>query len=455
MSKPRLSRREFIRATTGIAGATLAARSFPLEPSMAWALPPRAGAVPPSDRVRFGIVGVGMQGSGLLANAIELPGVECVAACDLYDGRRELATEIVGKPIPTTRRYHELLDNKEIDCLIAAVPDHWHKQVVVDASSAGKDVYCEKPMTHRVDEGFEMIAAAEKNNRIVQIGSQAASSIVSRKAKELLGQGVIGDVYLVESFMGRNDPTGAWEYPPPPDLSPQNLDWETWLGTAPKIPFNPLHFARWRCWQAYGSGVAGDLFVHMLTAIHFILGVEAPPLTAASKGGLYRWKDGRDVPDVHNTLFEYPRFNVDMCVTLTTELPGLERFLGTRGALELREGGLFVTQQDGEDHSPSYYADSFPKRLREPYQKQWHEKNDARPGTQSAVETTSYHTPPEYDVTREHLWNFFQAVRTRQPVVEDTVFGNHAAIACHMANYSYFKKTLAVWDATSKSIKTA
>lgn len=443
-----------MRATAGVAGATLTARSILLEPSRAWASPARA--VPPSDRVRFGIVGIGMQGSGLLTNAVALPGVECVAACDLYDGRHELAREIVGKPIPVTRRYQELLDNKEIDCLIAAVPDHWHKQVVVDACRAGKDVYCEKPMTHAVAEGFEMIAAAQQNQRVVQIGSQAATSIVSRKAKELLAQGAIGDVYHVQSFMGRNDPTGAWEYPPPPDLSPQTLDWDTWLGTAPKVPFNPLHFARWRCWQAYGSGVAGDLMVHMLTAIHFILGVEAPPRSAVSKGGLFRFKDGRDVPDVHNTLFEYPRFNVDMFVTLTTELPGVQNFLGTHGLLEVRDGGVFVTQQDGEDHAPSYYTSGYPKRLREPYEKQWHQDHAAaRPGTLSTTATTSYHTPPDYDVTREHLWNFFQAVRSRQPVVEDTVFGNHTAIACHMANASYFKKTAAVWDAASKSLKTA
>jgi predicted dehydrogenase len=450
MRKQRMSRRDFMWRTASASGATLAARTILLDPGPLAASPQ---PVAPSDRIRFGIVGVGMQGSGLLGTSIELPGVECVAACDLYDGRRELAKEIVGKPIPTTRRYQELLDNKEIDCLIAAVPDHWHAKVVSDSCNAGKDVYCEKPMTHTVAEGFEMVTAAQKNNRVVQIGSQAASSIISKKAKELLAQGVIGDLYLVESQMGRNDPTGAWEYPPPPDLSPQTLDWETWLGPAPKIPFNKLHYARWRCWQAYGSGVAGDLFVHMLTALHFIAGVTAPPLSAASKGGLFRWKDGRDVPDVHSTLFEYPRFNVDMRVTLTTELPGVERFLGTRGMLEIREDGLHVTQQDGQDHSPSYYSNSFPKNLRDEYQKEWHEKNDAKPGAQSVVESTSYQIPPGWDGTREHLWNFFQAVRTRKPVVEDTVFGNHTAIACHMANYSYFKNTVARWDAAAKEIK--
>ena len=122
-----------------------------------------AKAVPHSERVRLGIIGIGMQGSGLLPNAISLPGVECVGAADLYDGRHTLAKEITGNPnLPTTRRYQELLDRKDIDCLIAAVPDHWHKRVVVDACQAGKDIYCEKPMSHRIPEGFEMVKAAHR-----------------------------------------------------------------------------------------------------------------------------------------------------------------------------------------------------------------------------------------------------------------------------------------------------
>src|SRR5882672_5760804 len=147
------SRRRFLQSTAGAAGASLAAAAVLLE-SRPLLASPKPGAA--SDRVRFGIVGVGMEGSGLLSNAIGLPGVECAAACDLYDGRHELAREIVGKPIPVTRRYQELLDDKNIDAIIVAVPDHWHKQVVVDAIAAGKDVYCEKPMSHSAADGLAM-----------------------------------------------------------------------------------------------------------------------------------------------------------------------------------------------------------------------------------------------------------------------------------------------------------
>src|SRR5258708_6456802 len=254
MKKDRFSRREFLQTTAGAAGATLAANTILLNSEPLFASTTSVGA---SDRVRFGIVGVGMEGSGLLTTAIQLPGVECMAACDLYDGRHELAREIVGKPIPTTRRYKELLDNKEIDALVVAVPDHWHKQVVVDALAAGKDVYCEKPFSHTPADGLALVEAAKKTDRIVQVGAQRTSSVLYAKAKELYDQGAIGELSLVEATLGRNDPSGAWEYPPPTDLSLENLDWENWLGTAPTESLDPLLFESWHYWKVYDTTVEG------------------------------------------------------------------------------------------------------------------------------------------------------------------------------------------------------
>ena len=452
MNKQRISRRDFMWRTAGVAGSAAVARTILLEPETVAAAP--QAAVPPSDRVRFAIIGVGMQGNNLLKTSITLPGVECVAACDVYDARHELAREIVGKPIPVTRRYQDLLDNKEIDCIINATPDHWHRQIVVDCCNAGKDVYCEKPMTRAASEGFDMIAAAEKNSRIVQVGSQRVSSLVYAKVKELIAQGAIGEVHTVETAMGRNDPNGAWEYPPPADLSPQTLDWETWLGSAPKIPFNPLHFARWRCWQTYGSGVAGDLMVHLLSGIHFAGGINQPPQRALATGGLFRWKDGRDVPDVHCVLYEYPQFPVVVRLTLDCQTPEVTRFLGTGGLIEVTGTELTLTTQDGTDHGPGWYYLALPKAAREAYEKQWHAENDARVA-KIGTETTVYRAPTNYDDTKPHLRNFFDAVRSRQSVVEDAAFGNNTAIACHMANQSYFKKGVGVWDTGARKIKIA
>jgi predicted dehydrogenase len=454
MGRNRISRRAFMGRSAG-AGMALAAQSFLLESNMPAASP---RPVPPSDVVRFGMIGIGMQGTDDLKTSIGLPGVECVAACDLYDGRHTLANQIISgvadKTVPTTRRYQDLLDNKDIDCVVAAVPDHWHKQIIIDACNAGKDVYCEKPMTHQVEEGAEIIAAANKNNRIVQIGSQRRSSIGFAKAKELVDQGAIGDVYVCEAILGRNSPCGAWVYPPPPDLSPQNLDWTTWLGDAPQIPFNPIRFARWRAYKEYGEGIPGDLFIHSLTGIHYVMGVQAPPERAQTAGGLFQWKDGRDFPDLMMTFYDYPNFRAAVLMSLDTHQDEVTRFMGTRGFIDVSGEGdhLTVVPQDGKDHDPCYYTSSYPEEMYTAYVKQWYEQHDPQPGTSKLVQGETYQYPPGYDEHRNHLWNFFQSVRTRQPSVEDAVFGNNASLGCLMANYSYFQKTPAVWNASAGKI---
>jgi len=445
------TRRRFLQKTAGTAGALAVSRNILIEPEY---IPTTLEkAVPPSDTLRFGIIGVGMQGSGLLATAISLPGVECVAASDLYDGRHALATEIVGKRIHTTRKYQELLDNKEIDCIIAAVPDHWHKQVVVDAVNAGKDIYCEKPMSHSPADGIAMVNAYKKTGKVVQIGSQRVSSVVCAKAKELLAQGIIGDLNLVEGSLGRNDPCGAWEYPPPPDASPTTIDWDTWQGTVPKRAFDAKIFARWRCWKEYGTGLAGDLLVHLVSGMNFMLGWNDPPTRVMSMGGILRWPDGRNMPDVHATLFEYGKYPVYLRLNAGCESPEIYRFQGSKGALEVTEFGITYSPQSGKDENPCYYTSSYPGAMRAEYMKQWHEQHDAAPGKEPLVESYTY-KGNSWDDVRPHLWNFFQHSKSHTPVVEDAVFGHNAALACHMANDSYFRKASVTWDAASGAIKS-
>ena len=448
--KKDFSRREFLQRSAGATGAYVAARTMILDPEK---IPLSSGAVPPSDRVRFGIIGVGMQGSGLLANAIQLPGVECVAAADLYDGRHALAKEIAGAKIMTTRRYQELLDNKEIDCIVAAVPDHWHKKVVVDAVSAGKDIYCEKPMSHSAADGVAMVAAAQKTGRIVQIGSQRVSSVICTKAKELLASGIIGTLTLVEGSLGRNDPTGAWEYPPPPDASPATIDWDTWQGDVPKREFDAKIFARWRCWKEYGTGVAGDLLVHLVSGMNYMLGWNEAPKRAMALGGILRFPDGRNMPDVQATLFDYGRAPVYLRLNLGCETPEIYRFQGSKGILEVTETTISYFPQSGEDESPSYYTVSYPRAMREAYLKQWHAEHDPKPGKEPVAEGFTYRGV-SWDEEKPHLWKFFQGVKNRQPVTEDAVFGHNAALACHMANESYFRRAAVTWDAASGQIKS-
>src|SRR6266404_4498477 len=413
-----LSRRKFLQRSAGAAVAMSAAKSVFLGDSRLEA----AGylEVPPSDRVRFGIIGIGMQGSDLLRNSIQLPGVECVAACDLYDGRHRLAREIAGAGVSTTKRYPELLNNKEIDCIIAAVPDHWHKKIVVDTVLAGKDIYCEKPMSHSAADGLEMVKAATSSGRIVQIGSQGVSSVLYAKAKELLEKNIIGELMMVEVALGRNSPDGAWQYPLPPDLSPQTVDWDTWQGDVPKRPFDPKLFARWRCWKEYGTGVAGDLMVHLISGMLFMLGLNEPPRRALATGGILRWKDGRNMPDVHASLFEYGDIPVYFRLNLGTESPEIYRFNGSKGILEVTEYALTYYPQTGKDEGPSYYSSGFPRAMREEYVNKWHQEHDPAPGKETSLQGFTFRSA-SWDEEKPHLWTYFQAVRTRQRNVEDEI----------------------------------
>ncbi|MBV8895158.1 MAG: Gfo/Idh/MocA family oxidoreductase, partial [Acidobacteriaceae bacterium] len=333
----------------------------------------------------------------------------------------------------------------------AAVPDHWHMRVATNVCNAGKDIYIEKPMSHTIQQGFEMVKAAQKNNRILQVGSQRVSSALCAKAHEMIQNGAIGDVEMVELSLGRNSPTGAWEYPPPFDASPETIDWNTWLNDAPKIPFDAKRFARWRCWKEYGTGVAGDLMVHLISGMLFSLGWNEAPNSATALGGIFRWKDGRNMPDLHTVLFDYHGIPVYVRLSLAGATPELARFIGPKGIIDATGSRLTYTPQTGKDNSPSYYTGSFPQPMRSEYEKQWHRENDVTPGREPISDTVVYQGD-DWDDVRPHLWNFFQAVRNRTPVAEDAVFGNHAAIACHMANEAYFRKTTVRFDSQQHAL---
>jgi predicted dehydrogenase len=428
------SRRRFLQAGSGAAvGSLVSGKQVVLAQEQAGSAQPSVGG----DRVRFASIGVGIQGSTLLRGAVTLSQAECAAACDLYDGRHTLAREIAGPNIKTTRRYQEILDDKTIECVIVAVPDHWHKQITVDALSAGKDVYVEKPMSHSIAEGEEMVRAVKQSKNFVQVGSQRVSSLLFGKAKELYDGGAIGQLTQVELQLGRNSPSGAWQYPWPPDLSPQTLDWNTWLGSAPKRPFDPETFARWRRLREFGTGMAGDLMVHLLSGMQFTTSINAIPDKALSVGGIFRWKDGRNMPDLQVTTFEYGQIPVTVRLTQQTETPEVTRLMGQKGIIELSNSSVTFIPQSGLDTSPSYGLNGFPTAMRAAYEKQWHAEHDAELEKFALPDVTMWRGP-SWDDVKPHLANFFDSVRTRKPVVEDVVFGHHAAAACHMANASYF-----------------
>jgi predicted dehydrogenase len=447
----RLTRRDFIRIGAGSVALGAAAKNTLLNPTPMWG----AGrAVAPSDRVRFASIGTGTRGCELLQASLDVPGIECVAACDLYDSRHEAARESVQKQVPVTRNYREILDRKDVDAVIVAVPDHQHRRVVLDACAAGKDVYCEKPMSHNVADGFAMVEAVRKNNRILQVGSQRVSSIVYAKARELYAAGALGDVFYIQGSSDRNSASGAWVYPIPPDANEQTIDWNEFLVDAPKRPFDAARFFRWRCFSDYGEGLPGDLFVHLMSGIFFISGMNEVPQRAQSSGGLFRWKHGRDFPDLIETLYDFPNLQVALRCNLNNAGGEPIRFCGTKGTMEINGQTLTFVPQDDSAKPETYSTKGWPARLRNQYLAQWAADHPLPPPRDyQTIEAETFTAPAEYDDVSAHQANFFDAVRTRKPVVENEEFGNHAAIGCHLANYAYFKKTIASWDAGAKTIR--
>ena len=451
MAKNPLTRRQFIHLGTGALAATSAAKII-LQPHLLSATP---RPVAPSDTVRFASIGTGIRGCEHLEASTHVPGVQCVAVCDLYDSRHTAAREAVGNPsVTATREYRTILDRKDVDAIILAVTDHQHRHIFEDACAAGKDVYCEKPMSHTVEDGFAMVDAAHKNNRIVEIGSQRVSSILYAKAKEIYDSGKLGQVTSINAYWDRNSPSGAWVYPIPPDASEKTIDWNAFLGNAPKRPFDAVRFFRWRCFTDYGEGLPGDLFVHLLSGIHFISGTNTAPQRAQSAGGLFHFKDGREFPDLIETMYDYPNFRVTVRCNLNNAGGEFFAFYGTEGTLSIRDSTLTYKPEDTRPRPEDYSIGGWPKELRDQYLKQWDQDHPATAALASKVdeEVESYTTPPGYSDTVDHQANFFNAVRTRKPVAENEMFGNNAAIGCHLSNFAYFNNSVAIWDEKNKKI---
>jgi predicted dehydrogenase len=258
-----------------------------------------------NDRIRIGLIGAGIIGHYDTDTALKVVGVELVAVCDLYTGRLEYAKEKWGKDMFTTRDYRELLEREDVDAVLICTPDHWHQRIAIDALKAGKHVYCEKPMVQKIEEGQAIIDAQKESKKVFQVGSQRASALAVLEAKKVLQSGMIGELTYIQAFCDRTDARGAWQYSIPRDASPETVDFDTFLGDAPKVPFDATRFFRWRNYKDYGTGAAGDLIVHLLTSIHTMTDSEGPT-RIFSLGDLKYWQDGREAYDIINALMDYP-----------------------------------------------------------------------------------------------------------------------------------------------------
>jgi len=420
--------------------------------------------ITPNDKIRIATIGMGIMGFNDTRAALSVPGVEMVAACDLYKGRLDRAKEVYGAGLFTTMDYREILDRKDIDAVVIATSDNWHSQIAIDAMRKGKAVYSEKPMVHQISQGLAEIKVQKETKMVMQVGSQRVSSIAYKKAKEMYDAGEIGKINSIEASFNRQSALGAWQYTIPLDASVQTVDWARYQSIAKtKYDYDANRFFRWRNYREYGTGVAGDLFVHLLSGIHFITGSKGPE-KIYSIGDLAYWKDGRNVPDVMSAVIHYgetkehPAFQVTLRVNFISGQGerSSTRITGSEGVIDMDDESGFTIHKNKMPEAPGIggwdslftYTEAQQKALMDDYNKRYTEVQRQR----QRFDDVSYRVPDGYNTSNEHFANFFDSVRTGKPVVEDAVFGFRAAAPCLACNDSYFQNKVIHWDAENMKI---
>ena len=404
-----------------------------------------------NDRIQIALIGCGGMGQGDARNASSLPNTKLVAACDVYRSRLDRMREVYGADTFITRDYREVLARKDIDAVLIATPDHWHARIATEALKAGKHVYCQKPMVQKVAEGPGVIAAEKASGKILQVGSQYVSSHVFQKARDLYRQGALGELNLVEAWLDRNTALGAWQYSLPTGLQESDVDWDRFLGDAPKRPFDPLRLFRWRNYGDYGTGVAGDLFIHLLSGLHTVVGSIGPTKVFAS-GGVRYWKDGRDAPDVMLAVLDYPKaeahpaFTLALRVNLASGVAAEQfgfRFVGSEGIMTATYNTLRLEKHTRETE-PGYTIQTLAQRDQDAFLVEY--RKQYPPSATPLKPDTDYKFTAQADAHRLHHQAFADSIRGLRPPVEDATFGFRAAAPALLCNESAEKGLAYQWD---------
>ena len=387
-----------------------------------------------NDRIQFGAIGVGGMGSGHVGDLVgraERDNVRCAAVCDVYRKRVNQNRERCGGE--GYADYRKLLDRKDIDAVIIATPDHWHAKQAIDAMEAGKDVYLQKPMTLTIPQAIAVRDAAKRLNRKLQVGTQYASEPEAWAARKAIADGRIGKVVWSQNGYCRNSREGQFNWPidaaAGPDAAGENhVDWDMWLGhefgLADKIPWNQDHFFRFRKYWAYNGGVATDLLYHALAPL--VLAISGPkgeyPKKVVAGGGQYIEKDGRDIPDSHFMLIEYPSEHTVFLASVMTNDNGIPRIIrGQHGTIEFG-GGLKLRGQ------PT-----------------WKEEFTAANGGQMEATITG-------EPRRDHVGNFIDAVRGQAELACDANLGCALMVAIKLGEDAYRENKVMLWDAGKEQV---
>ena len=383
-------------------------------------------------KVNIGWIGVGTRGNlaiEWLHNAAP-DDVAVTAVCDTYQGflaRAKARVKTVwGNDPASYLDYHDLLADRNVDAVFVMTPEHLHRDIAIAALQAGKHVYLEKPLAHTIEEGFEIVRAWEKSGKVVQVGTQNRSSSLYKRAKELIEQGMIGQVQYVRAFWYRNslgnDP--AWRYAIPAEATSDNTDWARFLGSAPKRSWSPERYFQWRLYWDYSGGISTDLLVHQTDIVNFMLS-RTTPKTCVASGGIYRWHDDRDVPDTFSAIYEYgDNLQINYSCFFGNDHYGYgEQVCGNEGTIEvMNRQDLYFQPETFKGKAPAAVA----------ARKTIHLNGRADFG--------------EGDGVNNHFRNFIQAVLGNEKAIAPPTVGQQAAISGHMATLSFRNQKKVVWD---------
>jgi predicted dehydrogenase len=395
-------------------------------------------ALAANERVRMGWIGTGSRGNYLMdrAYAGNKEGIEVVAVCDAYVGnlnRSKDKIQSVGGNTPKLYAdYKDLLADPNVDAVVIATPEHLHYSMFMAAIKAKKNIYVEKPLAHTIEEGEEMVKAARNAGVVVQVGTQNRSNSLYIKAKEMIAQGMIGDIHYVRAFWYRNslEELPAWRYSIPADASEANTDWKRFLGDAKSRNFDKQRFYQWRLYWDYSGGISTDLLVHQTDITNFVCGKSVPKSCAAS-GGIYRWtQDDREVPDTMSAIYEYPdKFHINYSCYFGNDHYGYgEQFMGNEGTIEVLNRQFL-----------NFYPETF---------------NGKAPEKVKARAEMKMHLPGNDNKAVEaHITNFLNAIRGKEKTIAPAEIGQEAAISGHMATLSYRNNKKVEWDNTARKIK--
>lgn len=396
--------------------------------------------------------------------------VSITAVCDVFDEHARLALEAASNPKKlgksdfkgiTAKRYtnyRDLLADKDIDAVIIATPDHWHGPMSIEAAMSGKHVYVEKPMTHNVEETFALREAIRKNNVVFQLGHQGRQTDSYIKAEEILRKNVLGKINLIEVATNRNSPNGAWVYDIHPNANPSTIDWKQFLGSAPEVPFDLKRFFRWRCWWDYGTGLSGDLLTHEYDAINQVMKLGIPYSCVAS-GGVYFYKDGREVPDVFQAVFEYPKRDLTFMYTasLASNRPRGKVFMGHDGHMEMD-----ATTTVYIDRESTRYRDIIERGLINPDEPAFVFSSSG--GKVDALTSPTakyfakrgllytYRDGKRMDTTFLHVKEWISCIREKVQPSCDIDQGFEEAITAHMATIALREGIKVYWDSDKEKI---